>query len=132
MYKIEKTGFGFKLTFGDFILLDEMKKWLEESKKHLEAVSGKFHLLVDMRTLKPLQEDAQGVMQEGQKLYKQKGMERSCVILSDPTTTMQFKRIAKETGIYAFERYIDSTKDSDWMQKAMDWLTKGTDPDKGE
>lgn len=130
MYKIEKTGYGFKLTFGDYIQASEMKKWLEESKTQLASAPSKFQILVDMRTLTPLPEDAQTVMQEGQKLYKMKGMERSCVILDNPTTTLQFKRIAKQTGIYAFERYVDSSKSADWMTKAMNWLTKEIDPDK--
>ena len=46
-------------------------------------------------------------MQEGQKLFKNAGMERSVVILSTAMVTMQFKRIAKETGIYEWERYIE-------------------------
>ena len=59
-----------------------------------------------------------------------KGMERSCVILSNSLTKMQFTRIAKETGIYAFERYIDASVSQDWMDKAMGWLNKEEDPDK--
>jgi hypothetical protein len=43
---------------------------------------------------------------------------------------MQFKRIAKETGIYQWERYIDSNANPTWEQAGVDWLVKGTDPDK--
>jgi hypothetical protein len=107
-----------------------MKNWLEESKKVLESALGSFKLLIDMRDLKPLPEDSKAIMQEGQKLYKQKGMVRSCVILKGATIKMQFTRIAKESGIYAFERYIDSTASADWMTKAMNWLLKEEDPDK--
>lgn len=32
MYKIEKTGYGFKHIFADFINAEEMKKWAEDSK----------------------------------------------------------------------------------------------------
>jgi hypothetical protein len=130
MYSIERTGYGFKLTFGGFIQAEEMQKWLDESKQQLQNVIGSFKILIDMRELKPLAEDAQKIMQEGQELYKEKGMERSCVILNNPITKMQFTRIAKETGIYDFERYIDSSASPDWMNKAMNWLTKEEDPDK--
>lgn len=130
MYKIEKTNYGYKLEFEGFIQVDEMVKWLEESKKHLENTTGSFQLLVDMRKLKPLPEDAQAKMEEGQKLYKEKGMERSCVILDNVVTRMQFMRIAKETGIYAFERYIDASNSEDWEKEAMDWLLSEKDPDK--
>jgi len=34
-------------------------------------------------------------------------MVRSVVILANTITKLQFKRIAQETGIYQWERYID-------------------------
>ncbi|GAB1429901.1 hypothetical protein MASR2M18_07340 [Ignavibacteria bacterium] len=130
MYKIEKTGYGFKLTFADFINAEEMKKWVEDSKKALLTTSSGFHIFVDMRTLKPLPADAQQYMQEGQKLYKQKGMTRSAVILASSVTKMQFKRIAQETGIYQWERYIDASSVPAWEKVGVDWLKSGIDPDK--
>ena len=65
-----------------------------------------------------------------QKLFKAKGMQRSVVILSSAAIVMQFKRMAKETGIYEWERYIDASKHPDYEKPAVDWLTKGIDPDK--
>ena len=114
MYKIEKKDFGFKLTFSGFIQEAEMKKWVEESKIALKDVSIAFGVFVDMRTLSPLPPESQKYMQEGQKLYKQKGMVRSVVILANPIISMQFKRIAQETGIYQWERYIDEQSTSNW------------------
>ena len=100
MYKIEKKEYGFRISFADFIKADEMKNWVTDSEKALSSTSGKFGVFIDMRELKPLLPDAQEYMQQGQKLYKQKGMERSVVILNNAITTMQFRRIAKQTGIY--------------------------------
>jgi len=130
MYKIEKKPFGFKLTFGDFIKAEEMLQWVEESKKTLAAAPAEFGIFVDMRTLKPLPADSQAHMQSGQKLYKEKGMKRSVVILNSAVTTMQFKRIAKDTGIDEWERYIDASSDPNWEKAGVDWLTNGTDPGK--
>lgn len=130
MYKIEKNNYGYKLTFGGFIQADEMKAWLDESRKTLDTTTNNFGVFVDMRSLKPLPQDAQIHMQEGQKLYKQKGMVRSVVILNDVITTMQFKRIANETGIYEWERYINASSVADWEKIGIDWITKGIDPDK--
>lgn len=129
MYKIEKKNWGFKVTFDGFIKADEMHQWVEESKKLLQTQTGKFGIMVDMRTLLPLPSDAQKVIEEGQKLYKTKGMERSAVILNNVTTTMQFMRIAKETGIHTYERYLDASSVADWEKKATDWLASGVDPD---
>ena len=129
MYKIEKQNFGYKLTFKGFIRKYEMLQWVEESKKAVAAAPREFGVLVDMRELKPLPEDSQKHMEEGQKLYKTKGMSRSSVIVAGAATKMQFKRIAKETGIYEWERYIDSIATSNWEKVGIDWISSGVDPD---
>jgi len=68
-------------------------------------------------------------MYEGQKLYKRRGMLRSVVILSSPVIAAQFRRIAWETGIGQWERYIDSSSVPDWEEVGMDWLLKEVDPE---
>ncbi|MCK5521063.1 MAG: hypothetical protein KAI81_08115 [Candidatus Marinimicrobia bacterium] len=129
MYKVEKKPYGYKLLFDGFIAADEMEKWVEESKNQLTSASKEFGIFVDMRGLKPLPADAQTIMQGGQKLYKQKGMLRSVVIVSNAITKMQFQRIGKETGIYNWERYIDSSATPNWETVGVDWVSKGIDPD---
>lgn len=130
MYKIEKRPSGFLLTFGGFINKQEMEQWLEESKSALMLAPPEFGVIIDMRTLNPLPLDAQEVMVAGQQMYKTKGMKRSAVVLNNPTTTIQFKRLAQESGIYAFERYIDASVTPDWSKVAVDWVKSGIDPDK--
>ena len=129
MYSIEKTDWGVTLTFGGFMDASEMRAWVNESKEVLKDVASGFGVLVDMRTLKPLSEEVQAVMQEGQKLYKGQGMSRSVVILASAVVTMQFKRIAKETGIYAWERYIDASSNANWQEKGIAWVRDTIDPD---
>ena len=130
MYKIERKDFGFKLTFGEFMNAEEMKNWVEDSKKSLSTAPKEFGVFVDMRTLKPLPQDSQKAMEEGQKLYKERGMSRSVVILNSPTVTAQFKRIAKETGIYNWERYLDASTIPNWEEKGRSWLSRAIDPDR--
>ncbi len=130
MYKIEKKNYGFFMTLSGFIKADEMKQWVEESKKLLISQPKGFGVFADLRELKPMPSDAQQYMQEGQKLYKQKGLERSVVVLNSAATTMQFQRIAKETGVYQWERYIDASKIQNWLQVGIDWIKDGKDPDK--
>ncbi len=90
MYKIEKTRYGVKLTFDGFIQAAEMAQWLAQSGEVVPTLGARFGVLVDMRSLKPLPKDAQAVMQEGQKLYKQAGMQRSVVILNDALRRRQY------------------------------------------
>jgi hypothetical protein len=130
MYTIDKTDFGYKLVLGGMVDEEEMSRWLEDMKTAAPQNKRDFNVFVDMRTLKPLSKDAQIYIHEAQKLFKSKGMVRSVVILDNPVTTIQFKRIAQETGIYEWERYIDSSHDPDWEQSGMDWLLHAVDPDK--
>jgi hypothetical protein len=130
MYKIEKADFGVRLTFDGFMKQDEMAKWVVESIQFLKSSPSKFGVLIDMRGLKPLSHETELEMQKGQKLFKEKGMERSVVILANSVTTMQFKRIAQETGIYQWERYIDASKVSNWEEVGKKWLVNAEDPDK--
>lgn len=129
MYSIEKTNYGYKLVFGDFIKAEEMAKWVEESRSALLSAPDKFGVFIDMRTLKPLMPDAKEKMQEGQKLFKEKGMERSVVILNNPIITLQFKEIGQKSGIYTWERYIDASTTDNWEQAGVNWLVSSTDPD---
>jgi hypothetical protein len=131
MYKIEQESWGYRLTFGGFIDAAEMKAWVDESHRVVKTSVAGFGVFVDMRTLKPLPQDSQTVMQEGQKLYKSKGMRRSVVILASTVVTLQFKRIAQETGIYAWERYLDSSSVPDWEAKGIGWIRDSIDPDTG-
>lgn len=130
MYKIEKTDSGVKLTFEGFIKRDEMAKWVDESTQFTRSLPSKFGVMVDMRGLKALSPDTEMEMKKGQKLYKEKGMERSVVILANAVTAMQFKRIAQETGIYQWERYIDASKVTNWEDVSNKWLVNSEDPDK--
>ena len=68
-------------------------------------------------------------MRRGQRMYRDHGMARSVVILSNPVTAQQFKQIAVESGIYEWERYIDASRETNWEQVGMEWLVKEVDPD---
>ena len=129
MYKIEKEDFGYRLTFDGSITKEEMDQWLTESQTALSSAPAEFGVFVDMRTLKPLTPEAQGVLQDGQRAYKENGMTRSVVIVNSKILKMQFTRLAKETGIYEWERYIDSSTISDWEKAGVDWLQTAADPD---
>ena len=130
MYKIDKKSSGYLLTFAGEIKVDEMQRWYNDSALALTNSLSEFGVIVDMRTLKPLDNEAQQKMVAGQKLYKDKGMKRSAVILNDPDTTKQFKQLAVVSGIYAFERYIDASTNPNWASIAKSWVVHAIDPDR--
>ena len=129
MYKIEKNGNVFYQTFSDFMSEEELTKWVEESEKALAGVKGqKLYVFADLRKLKPLSPAAGGVMAKGQAMYQKAGMERSVVILADAVTSMQFKRLAKQSGIDAWERYIDASTTPNFKEIGLDWLINKKEP----
>jgi hypothetical protein len=127
MYNIQKTSWGYEITFGDTIKAPEMQKWHEESVQILATAKPEFGVFVDMRTLKPLAEDAKSIMEAGQRLYKAKGMVRSVVILASKLLTLQFQRIAAESGIDQWERYVDSTSTPNWHELGVAWVRDGVE-----
>ncbi len=129
MFKIEKNGSVFILTFDGIAHKADLDCWFKESEEALATSSGAFGVIADLRTLKLLTPDAQAVIVQGQGLYKKKGMQRSAVILSSSTLTLQFKRLARTSGIYEYERYLDASNDASWERHANDWVKSGIDPD---
>ncbi len=125
MYEIKKTTTGplakYDLRFSGFIQADEMKRWVAETKTALVGAPPKFVVNVDMRGMKPLPPDAQEFMEGGQKLYKQKGMLRSAVLVDSVVLKMQFERLAKQSGIYEWERYF-AASDPSYEVAIKQWL----------
>ncbi len=130
MFTIETKKYGFRFNFSGFVTAEEMTKWVDEVKKIFSVPQAKeFGIFVDMQEMKPLPDDAQKVIVEGQTLCKTKGMVRSVVILRSPIVTMQFRRLAKESGIYQWERYIASSDVPNFEKVGEDWLVSAIDPD---
>jgi hypothetical protein len=130
VYKIDKTDLGFYLTFAGDMTKPELERWYEESEQVLPEQKRSFGVIIDMRTLAPLPAEAQGVMVRGQSMYRRRGMERSCVILQDAITTIQFMRLARQSGIFKYERYIDASTHGDWLAEAKNWVTNAIAPAK--
>jgi hypothetical protein len=128
LYKIDKTDLGFYLTFAGAMTKAEIEKWYAESEQVLKGPLAPFGVIIDMRTLALLPVEAQGVMVRGQAMYRSRGMERSCVILDDAITTIQFMRLARRSGISKYERYIDASAHKDWLAEARNWVGNAIAP----
>jgi hypothetical protein len=130
MYKIEKRPSGYVLTFSGVINPDEMLRWMNDSKNALSTeTSESFGVIINMKDLMPLSIESSEIMKKGQKLYKDKGMKRSAVILNSTRVCDQFKNIAIQSGIYSTERYIDASSVSNPSQIAVAWVKDAIDPD---
>ncbi len=128
MIKIEKKPFGYRLIFSGVISTKEVEAWLAESDNLFEKNNGSFSVLVDMRDMELLPVACQGIMRQGQKLYKRMGMDRSAVVVRDKLTAMQFRLIAQKTGIYSEERYINAALNLNWEKEALGWILHSVEP----
>jgi hypothetical protein len=128
MFQLEKTEYGIKIVFEGFIQADEMREWVEESKKLIETMPETFKVMVDMRKMKTLPPDAKKILEEGQKYYISHGGSGSAVIVRDVITKEQQRNIGMRSGVSETEVYIDGSQ-PDWEQKALNWLVNGTRPE---
>jgi hypothetical protein len=107
---------------------EELAGWALESDRVLSQMHGQWGVLVDMRELKPLDRDAALLMAPAQARYRAHGMVRSAVGLSGALIKLQFERLATESGIHAFERYLDTETTPDWEARGIRWITEGVEP----
>ena len=132
MHRIEETKYGYKLVLEGFLQREEVDQLLQAMKAKIKPreKGQTFPLLLDMRKSNAFPSDAREVLKQCLLFCKQSGMERNAVILASAIATLQARRIAKETGIDRWARYIDaSTRPNDWEKIAVDWLTRGVEPD---
>ncbi len=126
---IEKRSSGFLLVFAGTIGRAEMTCWLMDSEKQSAGSHGTFGVIVDARKLELLNGEAQALLVEGQALYKKQGMLRSAVAVGSPAVTRQLKRLAEQSGIGEFERFVDTRKYANWAEVAVAWVRDGIHPD---
>jgi hypothetical protein len=130
MVKIEKESYGFYVTVAGSITNEEMETWLEDSKKLMPAVSGKFCVFVDMINCETLPDEAEKIMGQMQELYMMNGLERAAVVTKTLEMDLQpkIKNACIESGVYDMCRYIDIKTTPDWKKKANEWIRKGIEP----
>lgn len=129
MHRIEQTQYGFKLVFEGFLQKQDLSTLLDDMKQTVFSRGRKFPVLMDMRLSRAFPTDAQEILKEAIRFFKQVGMERNAVVLNSAIATLQARRLGKETGIDAASRYIDASTQQNWEKVALDWLVRAVDPD---
>lgn len=124
------TDYGFRVHAPGYITPAEARAWFEDLKARVQALEGKpFGLMVDSRTQKANPPDTQELIKESMVWLRSHGMVRSVVVLDSTVALIQILRLAKATGVYAYERYMDALKDPEWEAKAVGWIKDAVDPD---
>jgi hypothetical protein len=122
------TPYGYRTTISAPFPEDAATAWFEDIKR---VIAGKrsFGQLVDLRGQKPYSDATNKIIQDAMTYVRAHGMTRSSVVLASAMTKMQIMRLAKEVGMYAYERYFDASSQPEWERMAMDWIERGIDPD---
>lgn len=124
------TDYGFRITAPGFISVRDAEVWRTDLQALVREVGRRrFGILVDIRGQKANPLGATEIIKDVMKWLRACGCERSAVVLDNPLALIQIRRLAQETGVYAYERYIDARSVPDWEKVALEWLNLGIDPD---
>ena len=129
MHAIGFLPCGFHVIFAGQVTTLELLTWLNEVRLSLEGAPKNFGLLLDLRTLSPLSPGATMVLSKGLHLYQKKGLHRTAVVVQSEVTKKEFTRLAKESGIYQWERYLSAEDTPDWHGRGIAWISHGIDPE---
>jgi hypothetical protein len=128
MYTVARAPYGVRVSFTGHVGAEEARRWSEESRRLLDTIEGRFHVLIDMREIAPPSPEALAEIAAGQAMYEAAGMDRSAVIVGRRELAERFTAAARASGEDEWERYIDASTYPDWEARAITWLEAGADP----
>ena len=128
MYEVSQTRGYVKISFSGRIGMEEMKEWLDDSRKAMSQPNPPNLVMVDLRGLNGLTKDTIDIFAIAQREAKASGLKRSAVIVKSAIIQMQFERMAKTTGIFEKERYISAETNPNWEKVAEAWILHGPEP----
>lgn len=128
MFSIKEASYGLDLSFGELVPAEEMARWVVEVTAALYKQKRPFGVLVDLRTLKPLNDEAAEYLQRGEQRFLRAGLERAAVVFDTALVKMQFKRLAKAAGLIEPVRFFDAAKPG-WEERAQAWVVSGKEPE---
>ncbi|MBJ6762446.1 hypothetical protein JGU66_16875 [Myxococcaceae bacterium JPH2] len=128
-----RTEYGFRANASGYITPAEANAWFDDLRAKVAIKKGRpFGLMVDIRGQKANPPETQEIIKQAMGWLRQNGMVRSTVVLDSAVARLMMVRMAKQTGVYQWERYLDASKDTEWEAKAIDWIVHGHEPSKEE
>jgi hypothetical protein len=130
-YTLSKTSYGHRTTVSGFYPVDEITAWFAELKVLIGAPHA-FGQLIDLRLMKTYPPESAKVTEESMRWIRAQGMVRSSVVVQSAIAQLQITRLAKQSGMYAYERYFNVDSDPAWERNALNWIERGVDPDEDQ
>src|SRR4029079_4589546 len=103
--KTEPAPYGLRTIISGFFTMEEANAWRKDYERIVPGLKPGFGQLVDLRDKKAYTPDVGEIIQDVMRYVREHGMARSAVILSSAMTKMQISRLAKDAGMYEYERY---------------------------
>jgi hypothetical protein len=97
--------YGYRTTVTGWVTAPELTQWHDDCKLLVSTLEPGFGQLVDLRRARALPPDSVPLLADFMRYLREKGLLRSAVVVDSAITKMQVSRLAKETGLDAFERY---------------------------
>ena len=116
------------ITVSGSIGIEELAKWIKQSKMIVTKDTKKFNIVLDLRQLSPLSSAVYEIIDYCHRLLIGIGLHRSSLIINQGFIATQFKLIAHQFGNYEMVRYMDATNKFDCMEIAVNWVKYGIEP----
>jgi hypothetical protein len=127
----QATSYGYTSTFTGLLTVDEANSWYDDLKVAIDGQTS-FGQVIDLRGQTAQNPDTNQIVQDAMAYVIAQGMQRSAVVLSSVVMRMQIMRLAKEAGMYAYERYFAVDSGVEWPPEVLAWVVDGVDPDTGD
>jgi hypothetical protein len=128
VYRIDETDYGYRVTLEGFLQRDDAAALLGETRRRVRPRADGFALLLDLRGARAFPAEAQEVLKQVILHCRGAGMERNAVLLNSAIAALQTRRLARETGIDRWIRYIDVSSEPEWERAAAGWLERAIEP----
>ena len=128
MYNIEKTYYGFYITFKGRMSEAEAMQFVEEVENILPTLDKPWSSIIDLRTWVPAKPTVLKSLWQAEQLSKNHGLQRRAIIAHSPVVKGQASQLSFASETHDLERFIDASKIENWEEQAIGWAAHGVEP----
>ena len=128
MYIIEKTYFGFHITFEGQMSEAEAAQFKAEVENIVPSLKQPFSTIIDLRTWIPAEPRVLTLLQQAEQLSKNHGLQRRAIIVHSPVIKGQAVQLSFTSETNELERCINASNVEDWEKQAIAWAVHGVEP----
>ena len=128
MYKIEKTNYGYHITFSGLMSEAEAVQFKTEVEGILPSLKQPWSSVIDLQTWVPAGPEILMLLHQVEQLSKNHGLQRRAIIVRSPVVKAQAAQLSFISETDAFERRIDASKVDNWEEQAIAWAVHGVEP----